>query len=764
MTTDRPIAAASLAQETAWVHRLARQLVRDEHLAADVAQDTLAVGLGGAAPADEKVAPRGWLAGIARVLAAQAVRRRREREVRELLAARSLVGDPEARAAERLRVHELLARAVRELPEPYRTAVTLRFFEGRSAAAIARQRGHTPDQVRQHVHRGLGMLRRTLDAELGDRRAWLVLFGELGLVRPSPWAPVPFVALAVALLAVAVVVAAAWRARSADATNAPDAPSAADSDAAGWSTAPLPVQDRAKVAAAVDAYLTPLVRMGAFSGTVLLARGGAEPVTWSGGMADVAAGKPNALDTRFKLMSTTKAITAVAVMRLVQAGVLKLDDRVGAHVQPWPAQWNDVTVHDLLDHCSGIANLENEWAMLARETGRRGRELWPAMAAKLAAEPRARAAAASSYSNFNFELLGVVAEMVSGKPFAQLLTDEVLTPAGMRATGLDDGRLRPDLAVGYFLGEIRDELVPSASEQDMSVIQAAGGLWSSVHDLYALDRALRGESVLTTATQASMTTPRKRSPRYACGWQVAPLHGRRCASHGGGANGFVAEWLRFPDDDACVVVLSNLAYAPLTRIANDLAAILLGRDQPVPVVLTPEQLDTSTGTFVSPGQPQRRLLVRRIGSLLLGFDVWPDVASCRGCVLVPAAPGRLLSPWDNGEYRIDAQHARTPWDTLDRCDAGVAHWNEVLGPWTAQGAFGGACELGYATMSDTHSRLVLNTPTTWPKQTRICPLGPDVALALASVDFGTLLRREGAALHWTRRDGQIALLTRPTWK
>jgi hypothetical protein len=86
----------------------------------------------------------------------------------------------------------------------------------------------------------------------------------------------------------------------------------------------------------------------------------------------------------------------------------------------------------------------------------------------------------------------------------------------------------------------------------------------------------------------------------------------------------------------------------------------------------------------------------------------------------------------------------------------------MLGRLAAQGAFGGQCEFGYETVSASKAgRLVLLTPTTWPKRTRIFPLGGDVALALDSEDFGTLLRREGDALHWTRRDGQVAVLTRP---
>ena len=162
------------------MHRLARALVRDADLAQDVAQDTLVVALEEGASGRRGPA-RAWLAGVARNLAAHAVRRRRERAERELYRARPAAGDPEGRTTERLRLHRVLTDAVASLPEPYRTAVTLRYFEGLAPRAIARQRGQNAATVRQHVHRGLEMLRQRLDREFGERRGWVAAFGLAGI-------------------------------------------------------------------------------------------------------------------------------------------------------------------------------------------------------------------------------------------------------------------------------------------------------------------------------------------------------------------------------------------------------------------------------------------------------------------------------------------------------------------------------------------------------------------------------------------------------
>jgi CubicO group peptidase (beta-lactamase class C family) len=386
------------------------------------------------------------------------------------------------------------------------------------------------------------MLRHKLDAEFGDRRAWLLAFVSLGLDRlRGPALPVPAATLGVigvVLLALGVVVAVAWSKRQpAEPELAPPAVDVAGDPV--WSSAgsgepPRPVpgaQEPAAVAAAVDRYLAPLAAMDAFAGSVLLARGGQILVHKAYGLADRASAVGNTTDTRFKLMSTSKSVTAVAVMRLVQAGKVDLDERVGKYVSPWPEAWRDVTVHDLLDHTSGIPNLEVEWGIVERRDRQRGLAVWPAVVKEFGLPSRPRSAVAFAYSNFNFELLGLVAESAVGKPFAEVLAQHVFAPAGMAATAIDVGTRLPSLAIGYFLGDAE----PKPSEQDMSTIQAAGGLWSTTGDLYRFDRALKDAKLLSADVHARMVAPREASPHYACGWQVTPVHGRKCWHHSGGA-------------------------------------------------------------------------------------------------------------------------------------------------------------------------------------------------------------------------------------
>jgi RNA polymerase sigma factor (sigma-70 family) len=747
-----------LLAETAWVHGLARSLLRDEHLAADIAQDALVVGLSRPAPdaAPDAVPGRGWLAGITRRLAAQAVRRRRERELRDLLAARPAAGDPEQRAAERLRVHELLTRAVRELPEPYRTAVTLRFFDGRSPRAIAKLRGQTPATARQHVHRGLAMLRSRLDREFGQRRGWLAAFAALGLgAPPLPWLPFAtqagLVRALVVALAVAAVAGTAWFARS-GADHSPPPPSAPERgpaptddgapsvDPAAAPTTPQgPAQppDAKTVRDRVEAYWTKLWEIGVFRGTVLIWRGGElvfarEANSWV------------LVPNRFKLMSITKSVTAVAVLRLVQAGKLRLDDPVGKHLGDWPVDWRAVTVHDLLDHSSGIPNLENEWGNAQEQAKARGLLVWPAFAQTIAARPLlATPGKQIAYSNFNYELAGLVLEAVSGKPFRAVVRDEVLDPARMKDSYFDDGQPAKDLPVGLRLAaDGRTE----PTQQDMSRIQAAGGLVSTAFDLWAFDRTLRGDTLLDDAHKTLLFTPRQGN--YACGFDTRPVFGHRCQQHSGGANGYVGDFLRFPDDDACVVVLSNYEFAPITRISNDLAAILFGIDRPMPKVVDGQELDGCVGCYTSQFEPARRLLVQRWGKVLLGFELWPNQERIGGRVLVPAGDGRFLSAMDTRDHLFTKDRVQTPYDELQRQPDATPAWRAAVGRYRLPPAFGTSAEL-----VEDHGRLLLRIAGGWPAEVELAPVGGDLAIGLVMGNFGTLLHRDGAVLHWTRADG-----------
>ncbi len=167
---ERAVRIDELLGRSGWVRALAQELVGDAG-AEDLAQEALIVGL-------ERERKPGiplsrWLAVVTRHLARSRWRAERRRRGREERAARPESQEGSDELLARLEVQHMVTEAVRRLEEPYRTTILLRWFEGLTPRAIAERQRISVRTVSTRLHRGLGMLRESLDRRSGDRRAWL---------------------------------------------------------------------------------------------------------------------------------------------------------------------------------------------------------------------------------------------------------------------------------------------------------------------------------------------------------------------------------------------------------------------------------------------------------------------------------------------------------------------------------------------------------------------------------------------------------------
>jgi RNA polymerase sigma-70 factor (ECF subfamily) len=184
-----------LAQHAEWLRGLARALVGDAVVADDLAQDAwLAFG---ARSLDES-STRPFLARVVRRLASKWRRGEGRRVARERDASRDEHVPSPDESLERLETQELLVRALKGLPEPYRGTLMLRYFDGLDAAEIARRTGVPAGTVRSRITRGLEELRARLDAHAcGDRSSWMLAL--------LPIASPPHVAAGVGATSVGVI-------------------------------------------------------------------------------------------------------------------------------------------------------------------------------------------------------------------------------------------------------------------------------------------------------------------------------------------------------------------------------------------------------------------------------------------------------------------------------------------------------------------------------------------------------------------------------
>lgn len=353
-----------------------------------------------------------------------------------------------------------------------------------------------------------------------------------------------------------------------------------------------PIQD---ITSKADELLAAYEKAGRFSGTVLVAKGGRVVYEKGIGMANYELDVRNAPKTKFRIGSLTKQFTAMLIMMLNEDGKVGLDDPIGKYIESSPEAWKDVTIRHLLTHTGGIPNYTSDPSvmLMKREPKSLGKLIDSFRNKPLRFKPGEK----FEYSNSGYALLTAVVEKASGTSWVEFLQSRILTPAGMADTDVDSAQtVLKNRASGYKSGS-NGKL--NADYIDLSLPTGAGAMYSTVGDFYKWDRALYTGKLVKQATLAQIYTPLKSN--YAFGWVV--LEGpRKTYTHDGGIDGFATSFWRYPSDDSCVVVFSNLQDAPAGQIAQKLSAILFGEPYELPnarkpIAVSAAILDSYVGEY-----------------------------------------------------------------------------------------------------------------------------------------------------------------------
>ncbi len=306
-------------------------------------------------------------------------------------------------------------------------------------------------------------------------------------------------------------------------------------------------------------------------------------LVWSAARGEVA--EPHT-DVQHRLGSITKTVTAVAVLRLRDEGLLRLEDPLEAHLPGTPA--GDRTVGQLLSHTAGLtAESPGQW--WERTPGGTLADLG------LAAEHVPLGAGRHHYSNLGYGLLGELLAVLRGRPWADVVRDEVLLPLGMART---TPRPVGPAATGWGVHPWADVLHPEP-EHDHGVMSPAGQLWSTTADLARFAAFLLGDSgdVLDAGTLEEMAGPvgvdgtADGWSAYGLGLQVVRDRGRTLVGHGGSMPGFLAGVFvdRAAGDGACT--LRNATSGPDGGLVGDLLDLLAAHEPAVGGTWQPRAAD-----------------------------------------------------------------------------------------------------------------------------------------------------------------------------
>lgn len=320
-----------------------------------------------------------------------------------------------------------------------------------------------------------------------------------------------------------------------------------------------------------------------------IVRGG--ELSWFQGFGETTIGNGSPPDehSRFRIASNTKPFTATALMSMAEASMLTLEDPLMLHIPEFtsaatPAgDLEEVTLRRLATHHSGLVteHPDTDWSIHA----------FPTMQHILESVHQIRVVIAPDrtwkYSNLAFGLLGEVIERLSGRSYQRWVIDEILHPLGLSETVFNLEEIPPlDRTTGYLPPRPGSGSPRPAPDFSLNGLQAAGELWSNVHDLatwigYMLDDAVIPSINLSRHTLDSMLRPVYVDAdwnRGQCvGWRAERIAGTVCHTHGGGIHGFGTATVWSRSKQLGVIVLTSLwPGTGAAEIARDLMAIAAG--------------------------------------------------------------------------------------------------------------------------------------------------------------------------------------------
>ena len=353
--------------------------------------------------------------------------------------------------------------------------------------------------------------------------------------------------------------------------------------------------------------------------SVALIRGGEVVYSRGFGYRDVEQMLPATSNTIYGVGSITKTFTAVSILQLVEKGLLSLDDRVGDILGfGLKARGEDVRVHHLLTHTSGIPSLGYAAAFITSMLGLGGRWLPLSDPGQTFSYMSGAAEWASHkpgerffYLNEGYVLLGLIVEKVSGLKYEKYVEKNILEPLGMSRSHFTREEVvgEEDVAAPYIVSEkgVTRSKFPYG-------VTADGGLLSSVLDMSRMvvalmNRGRLGDSeILGSRYVELMEEPRITIPSfqvfggeaYGYGVIVAPsFPGGRLIWHSGSILVHTGFYGYMPEKRMGVVVLSNASGYPPGNIGMYALTLLQGMDpeETLPFIRHENLLRMLEGTY-----------------------------------------------------------------------------------------------------------------------------------------------------------------------
>ncbi|EAQ27921.1 hypothetical protein NAP1_10012 [Erythrobacter sp. NAP1] len=329
----------------------------------------------------------------------------------------------------------------------------------------------------------------------------------------------------------------------------------------------------------IDAFVEAELPQSAAPGLAYARVENGEITTKAFGERTKGGGESVSSETLFPVGSVTKSFTALAIMQLVEAGELTLDDSVSQHLSAFatgPAR--GVTVRQLLNHTSGFSTVQGNNLHGNADASQFGLVEYAEQLAQMG--PANAPGVVWEYSNANYQILGAVIEEKSGQRYPDYIDERIFKPLGMTSSIVVSGPNPAGLATGHrpWFGSVR----AYGSGEGYPINAPAGGIVASAEDMGRyLAMWLNGEDDILSAEKktAMVTSSGPASPFYGLGWSIDADRG--AVYHTGLVPGAEALASFRPAEKKGVVVLVNanggLGFADTWYLIGGVGARALGQ-------------------------------------------------------------------------------------------------------------------------------------------------------------------------------------------
>lgn len=291
----------------------------------------------------------------------------------------------------------------------------------------------------------------------------------------------------------------------------------------------------------------------------------------------------------YHIGSISKMYTSAVIMKLVQEGIISLEDSLAKYMEGFPGS-EKITIRHLLNHTSGIYNYtENKGFQIKTVLLRKQWSVNEMLELGEAGELYFQPGTEHYYSNTNYVILGYIAQRVTGKPFSTLLQEEFLTPLALdRTFFVIQDTLPADAIRGYDISLLGTG--PLGIKKDMESLTipfetssfTAGGIVASASDVSEFTLALFEGEGLNEESKAMMNvfieTVDEDVPQqtgYGLGLRRLEIGGEELRGHTGIFPGFSNVSMYSPDKGYVITVLTNLSVVEVNNVIERILSEVL---------------------------------------------------------------------------------------------------------------------------------------------------------------------------------------------